>query len=213
MNTDLSQNKYSPYVYVCACVCIYIYMYECKWIAHVTQGHTWGLFFLLLSILLQFSSETSHLIFWIMESVAATAILQIGQRHTFYVNWELKLNFPQVWDVSIYGVFKRLYYSKIRASCKDWIHIQNHILKCIHFVIERSFKTCQAENNTLFVCCLTIQLQIDPIVFWWFKCDCWQSRKGWGTRTGRHTVRKKKAFLIIQYIPDMLLHTNPIFSL
>lgn len=61
-------------------------MYVCMLIAHVTQGYTWGLFFLLLSILLQFSSETSHLIFWIMESVAATAILQIGQRHTFYVN-------------------------------------------------------------------------------------------------------------------------------
>lgn len=40
-----------------------------------------------------------------------------------------------------------------------------NVLKCIHFLVERSFKTCQAENNTLFVCCLTIQLQIDPIGF------------------------------------------------
>lgn len=82
MNTDLSQNKYPPYVY--ACVCAYIYV--CMLIAHVTQDYTWGLFFLLLSILLQFSSETSHSVFYIMETVAATAILQIGQKHTFYVN-------------------------------------------------------------------------------------------------------------------------------
>ena len=149
--------------HTCMCLCIYV----CMLTAHVTQGCIWGLFFLLLSILLQFSSETGHLIFWITESVAATAILQIGQRHTFYGNWELNLNFPKVWDVSIHSFLKRLYYSEVRASCKDWIHIQKCILKCVHFLVERSFKTCQAENNTLFVCCLTILLQIDPIGFFW----------------------------------------------
>lgn len=61
-------------------------MYVCMLIAHVTQGYTWGLFFLLLSILLQFSSETSYLILWIMEPVVTTAILEIGQRHKFYVH-------------------------------------------------------------------------------------------------------------------------------
>lgn len=149
-----------PHMYMCA------YIYGCMLIAHVTQGYTWGLFFLLLSIFLQFSSETSHLIFWIMESVVDTATLQIGQRHTLYVNWELNLNFLKVWDVSIYVFFKRLYYSKIRASCKDWIHIQKHILKCIHFLVERSFKTCQLRT-TLFLCAAWQFSYRSTLLFFW----------------------------------------------
>lgn len=59
------------YVHVClyVCVCMLLDKVTCR------------LFFLLLSILLLFSSEASHLMFWIMEFAVAVAVLEVGHRN------------------------------------------------------------------------------------------------------------------------------------
>lgn len=139
-------------------------IHGCVLIAHYTRLHL-GIILPPTQNFTAISSKISLSIFWIMEPAVDTATLEIGQNHTFYTNWELYLNSPNIWDVSVCGCFKKLYYSKFRASCREWIHVQTHILKCIHLLVERRFRTWQAENNTLFVCCLTIHLQINPIVF------------------------------------------------
>lgn len=59
-------------------VCVHICV--CVLIAHLDEV-TCRLFFLLLTILLLFYSEASHLIFCIMEFAVAIAVLEVGHRN------------------------------------------------------------------------------------------------------------------------------------